>query len=261
MTRIACLFLAVAMSPVAMSPAPARAQDATPPATPADPAQAEAQALFRRGVELGEQDRWAEALEHFRRSRDIAARPNTVFNIAFANYRLGRFREAVPAFDEYLAMTEGEASERRDEAVRLRGEAVASLAEIRLTIEPADARLLVDGEAHDGSGAERVVVLDPGRHVLRASAAGHDEGTLSLAVLAGERGERRMTLAASATHGEGHEEPPPGPSVFEDPVFWIVAGVIVVGGGVALGVGLGVGASTGNDYGGSTGVVLESLRF
>ena len=245
--------------------APARAQDApaegTPSADPAlDASQAEAQALFRRGVELGEQDRWAEALEHFRRSRAIAARPNTVFNIAYANHRLSRFREAIPGFDEYLALTEGETSDRRDEAMRLRGEAVASLAEIRLALEPADARLLVDGDAHEGTGAVRVITLDPGRHTLRATSAGHDEGTLTLSVLAGERGERRMVLVPTAS--EAPPPPPPGGNVFDDPVFWVVVGAVVVATGVALGVGLGVASSGEQDrYGGSTGVVLDALRF
>src|SRR5687768_2935276 len=109
--------------------------------TPLDTSQAEAQALFRRGVELGEHERWAEALENFRRSRDLAERPNTVFNIGFALSRLGGFLQAIEAFDRYLALTEGEATERRSEAIRLRGQALASLGEISLHVGPPDARV------------------------------------------------------------------------------------------------------------------------
>src|SRR5690606_9362564 len=102
-----------------------------------------------------------------------------VFNIGFALVRLGRFTEAIEALDRYLVMTEGETSERREEAARLRGESVASVAEIELEVSPPDARVLVDGEPLDAeTGSPRTLRLDPGRHTVRASAEGHDEGTL-----------------------------------------------------------------------------------
>lgn len=226
---------------------------------------AEAQALFRRGVELGEQDRWAEALEVFRRSREIAERPNTVFNIAFALHRLGRFTQSLDVFDEYLGMTEGETSERRDEAVRLRGEALASLAEIELEVVPPDARVLVDGEpAAVATGSPRALRLDPGRHVLRGTAPGYEEGVLSTAVLAGERGGRTLALTprgAVPPGGDGRDDPPPGSSVLEEPLFWVIAGVVLAGAGVGIGVGVAVSSQDAPLYGGSTGVVLDALRF
>ncbi|WP_236519366.1 PEGA domain-containing protein [Sandaracinus amylolyticus] len=254
------LALGLALPP-GLVPAIARAQDA-----PLDPAQAEALALFRRGVELGEQDRWADALEHFRRSRTIAERPNTVFNVAFALYRLGRFTQAIVEFEQYLAMTEGQPpNERRDEAVRLRGESVASLAEITLEIAPPDARVLVDGEPiGEETGSPRTLRLDPGRHAVRANADGYEEGALTISVLAGEHGARSMTLVARGGQQEEIVEPPPPPpsggGIFEDPVFWVIAGVVVVGAGVAIGAGV---AATQSEppYGGSADVVLRALTF
>ncbi|MDQ3037753.1 MAG: tetratricopeptide repeat protein [Myxococcota bacterium] len=232
-----------------------RAQDAS--------GSAEAQALFRRGVELGEQDRWAEALEDFRRSRALAERPNTVFNIGFALYRLGRYSQAIDVFEEYLALTEGETSERRDEVVRLRGEAIASLAEIELEVVPPDARVLVDGEpAVVASGSPRTLRLDPGRHVLRGTAPGYEEGVLSTSVLAGEHGGRTLALTPRGAIPPGGEgRPPAGGSVLEEPLFWVIAGVLVVGAGVGIGVGVAVSSEGAPLYGGSTGVVIDALRF
>jgi hypothetical protein len=228
-----------------------------------DPTAAEAQALFRRGVELGEQDRWAEALEHFRRSREIAPRPNTVFNVAFALGRLGRLAQAVEAFDEYLALTEGETSERRDEALRLRGEALASLAELELELSPPDARVWVDGDLREGAGSPRSLALDPGRHVVRATAEGHEEGVLTVSVLSGERSQRSLALRPLETpERDPSPPPPPGRSIVEEPLFWVIAGALVVGAGVGLGVGVAAsqpGAAP--PSGGSSGVVLEALRF
>lgn len=273
----AALALAAGLVLVAAS---ARAQPGQPPSSEETPtigaAEAEAQALFRRGVELGEQDRWAEALEHFRRSRRLVERPNTVFNVGFALFRLGRFVAAIAALDEYLALTEGETSARREEAVRLRGEAAASVAEITLEVVPPGARVLVDGEpATAPVGSARVLRLDPGRHLVRADAAGHEEGVLEISVLAGERGERTLALAATAAlevsggngggAGAGSETGggAGGGSVLEEPVFWIVAAVLVVGAGVGIGAGVAVASQGGSPspYGGSTGVVLDALRF
>lgn len=251
-TILAALLVGLALQPV-LSPSAARAQEA-----PLDPTQAEALALFRRGVELGEEDRWAEALEHFRRSRELAERPNTVFNVAFALMRLGRFTQAIDEFDRYLAMTEGETSERREEAARLRGESLASVAEIDLELTPPDARVLLDGEPiAQETGSPRTLHLDPGRHVVRATAEGHEEGVLAISVLAGERGARSLALTAHET-----ETPPPPPSgsVLEDPIFWVITGIVVVGAGVAIGAGVAASQSA-EPYGGNARTVIYALTF
>jgi tetratricopeptide (TPR) repeat protein len=267
----------------ALSSAPASAQDArvapaqdarvaaaSPEAVadPTDPASdptraAAAQSLFRRGVELGEAERWSEALEHFRRSREIAERPNTVFNIAYALVHLGRFGQAIRAFDEYLAITRGEVSERRNEAIRLRAQARTHLAQIEIEVSPADAQLFVDGEAvAEQSGSLRTIELDPGRHVVRAAAPAHDDGLVMVSVLPGERGHRQIALvpeasfAASASVDE-HD----GRDLIEEPLFWVIAGVAVVGAGVGIGVGVAAATASGTGSGGSTGVVLEALSF
>jgi tetratricopeptide (TPR) repeat protein len=251
----------------------ARAQEETPPPDPPvdpsaeapDPRQQEAQSLFRRGVELGAEDRWSEALEHFRRSREIAPRPNTTFNIGYALFRLERFSQAIAAFDEYLEVTVGETSERRDEATRMRAEAVASLAEIRLDVSPDDARVLVDGEpGAQSTGSPRLLPVDPGRHVVIASRDGFEEATFSISLLPGERATRSLELIALAVDASGDlGTPSPGRSILEEPAFWIVGGaILLVGAGVAIGVGVGVGSSQpAASYGGSTGVVLQALRF
>lgn len=257
--RLASILAAVVL---ASAGAPALAQDTVEPSDPTR--EAEAAALFRRGVELGEQDRWADALELFRRSRDIAERPNTLFNIGFALSRLGRFREAVVAFDAYLA-TSPEESERRTEAMRLRGEAVASLAQLTLVLTPEGALVEVDGEPFEGSGGSRMLSIDPGRHRIVARAERCESAELVVSVLAGEHATQQLALTcASPPIEDPIEDPITGPtpgerSVVEEPAFWIViASVVVVG--AAVGIGVGVALQPG-PYNGSSGVVLEALRF
>ncbi len=215
---------------------------------------AEAQELFRRGLSLGEENRWAEALEHFRRSLSRVPRPSTLYNIGVALGRLGRFVEAIEAFDQLFQGTEPLPDAVRVEAERLRSEAVASLGELALTIDPPSAALFVDGVSRAGDGATRTLPLDPGRHVLRATAPEHEEGVVEVSVVAGEHATRRLVLASLLL-----DPPPPvaSTSLFDEPAFWIVSGAIVVVLGVGIGVGVGVATSGPSpQYGGSTGVVL-----
>ncbi len=244
---------------------PAHAQTqpevATSPPT-VDPGQgAEAQALFRRGLELGTEDRWADALSLFLRSRSLIERPSTIFNIGVALGRLGRFREAVATLDEYLALPEAATSDARPEAQRLRAEANAALAELSLALAPEDAAVEVDGAAREGSGTPRLVTLDPGRHILRARREGFEDGMLELSVLAAEHPSVSLTLAERVLAPPPPPPPlaPPSPStsLVDDPVFWIVVVASTLAVGTAVGVGVGVATSESPpSNGGSTGIVL-----
>lgn len=249
-------------APAALDTASVDAPASTTTAPPPD-ATADAQAMFRRAVELGDVDRWAEALELFRRSLTLVARPSTRFNVGFALYRLGRFREAIETFDAYLTETEGETSELRTEALARREQAVLSLAELALEVEPDAALVRVDGQTVDGTGPTRVLPLDPGRHIVLATAPGYVDAQLEVSVLAAEHEVARLALAPIATDEvelveDSVVDAGGGGGLERDPIFWVVTGLLVA----AAGVGIGVGVALGQDaapslYTGSTGVVLR----
>ncbi len=254
---VAALVLA-ARAIAAPAVASAQTQDATV-------TNAEAAALFRRGVVLGEQHRWGEAYDLFRRSEALVHRPTTLFNIAYALFRLGRFAQAVERFDEYLALPET-TDARHADATRLRAEGAALLAEVTLELRPATVRVYVDGAESSGRGAERALRLDPGVHRLVVRADGFEEGAIALQVAAGERSQRTVHLVpliapvtpTPAISGGERDDA----SFVAQPVFWVtvVGSILLVAGGIALGVAL-----TAEDapppYGGSSGVVFEALSF
>ncbi len=244
------LFTSVLAAPIA------RAQETT---TPSDVTLAEAQALFRHAVELGDQDRWAEALELFRRSLALVPRPSTEFNVGFALFRLGRFREAITTFDRYLAASQGETSELRAEAVTRRGQAIANLAELTVDVDPSDATLRVDGALDTAVGPTRTLSLDPGRHLLLATSPGHDEVQREVSLLSAEHRHERIDLALTIAASDPTTTPAArDTSLLDDPIFWIVSGAIVVAIGVGVGIGVGVATSgTTAPYEGSSGVVLR----
>ncbi len=235
----------------------ARAQDDTAPAS--DEARAlEARTLFEEGVRASAEERWTEALDLFGRSRALVPRASTLFNIAIALDRLGRPTASLAAIDEYLEISDPEldADDRR-QAMRLRVEAEARLARLVVRVDPEDARLALDGAPLEG-GALRATVVDPGDHVLVASAPGRLEQRLELALRPGAEVERAIVLATAAAPTT--TEPiaaPGGGGVLEDPVFWAILGsAVAVAAGVAIGVGVHI-ATEPQPYGGSLGVSFD----
>lgn len=174
----------------ALAAAPARSQ-------PADRRrEREARALFERGIERADRRRWAEALEAFERSLAVMPRPTTRFNIAQALLRLGRHRDAVAAFEAYLAAPEGDRDAgRAAEARALLAESRAHVGTLTLTDVPDGAEVLVDGAAVPGAGATRALTLDPGtRHLEVRAGAGRSE-RFDVALEAGARATRAVTSA------------------------------------------------------------------
>ncbi len=160
----------------------------------------EARALFQRGIELVGEERWGEALEYFRRSRSLAERPSTVFNIGSVLVRVGRMAEAIGTLEEFLRVSDprANATERR-EAERLLSEARGARVRLTLSLNAPDARLWVDGAPAEGAGVERVVELDPGEHQLRLAAEGYDDEALTLSALPGQGVRRAVQLRARPT--------------------------------------------------------------
>ena len=131
-----------------------------------------ARALFEEGMTHAAQERWVPALEAFRRSLELAEVPVTLFNIGSVLMRLGRMQEAVATFERYLERTDD--PRERAEAQALIEQARGAIRRLRVTVDPPDARLSVDGTDLPGRGAERVVPVDPGTHRLTARASGFD---------------------------------------------------------------------------------------
>jgi hypothetical protein len=145
-----------------------------------------------------------------------------------------------------------------------------------LRVSPEDAVVSIDGSDLEGHGSSRELFLDPGSRTLTIHAPRHREQTIRLSLLSGATVQTEVTLVADSPVDpelrESEQErrveqsmasrptdtaPADEPSLFESPVFWAVAGVVVVGAGVGIGI---AAASSGDEaappYGGSSGVVI-----
>jgi hypothetical protein len=164
----------------------------------------EARSLFEDGLEAAEQERWADALELFRRSRSVVPRPSVLYNEAQVLVRLGRFVEARTALRDFLSAIGGlggaDATERAriDRARALAAEIDAQIATLVLTVDPPGATVEVDGDETSGAGAVRTLELDPGRHAITVRAAGRDPSSFTVALLSGTRSAERVTLPESS---------------------------------------------------------------
>lgn len=194
-TTLRCAALFVALS----APRVALAQQA-PVATGATSAQSSddervAREAFERGVVLARDERWAEALEAFRRARTLTARPSAAFNMASCLVRLGRAIEAVAAFEDYFRLVTDPVQEgsRFTDAQRQLAVTRQTIAAATITVSPEDAVITVDGIEVPGAGAMRRVLLDPRSHRIVVSAPRHESFSSDVAPSQGER----LTIAAS----------------------------------------------------------------
>lgn len=171
-----------------------------PAEAPASETEARARELFTEGLGRVDQERWGEAVQLFERSWMLVERPSTAYNLAVARLRLGRPTAALEALDDYLRISDPEAeAERRAEARGLLETALAAVARVTLLVDPPAALVRVDGEVAAGEGSVRELRIDPGDHVIRVEAEGHEPGSLELSVLAGERARREIALTRRPT--------------------------------------------------------------
>lgn len=231
---LACL-LAVAPS-TALAQAAAVEPPATEPSRGATEAQA--RALFERGLAAAEAGAHADALIHFERSFELVPRASTAFNVAVQHARLGRPTAALRALDSLHELSPSEADVRDAEA--LRGRLRASLATLVLRVDPASATVSVDGAVVPGVGAERTLVLDPGARRIEVRADDHAPSRRAITLLAGATAEERFDLVPSVSLEAREPAPEVEPQSRRARRVAIALTVVgVVAGAVALGAWLG----------------------
>lgn len=235
MTRSARLFLAALIGTTLGSLAPARAQDDPGPGAQTsdlapDGAAARARDEFRAGEGAYEDERYAEALEHFQRAQQIDPHDVVRFNLAVCLQRLGRWSEA---WAEYRALAASEelGESGRAYAAELLADLESRLATLRVETSE-DAEVLVDGAPIGSSPIE--LRLEPGPHVI-AARAGTREVSDRVTVERGDVVVRELVLppelAPVAT--------PRMRTVLRDPgwLSWTGTALAVLGAGGAIGLG------------------------
>jgi hypothetical protein len=175
---------------------------------------------FRKGAELAKDAQWAAALAAYERSSKLKPHPWTTYNMGVCERALGQYVRARRTFAKALAPrgADGDLPEATVRDVeRFMNEIDRLVAMLDVTLEPADARVAVDGQPIEVSGREGGIpvafagtlgsagsgapapagtfrlVLDPGHHVIVLSRAGFSDAVHAEDVRPGDR--RPVTLS------------------------------------------------------------------
>jgi len=207
----------------------------------------QARADFERGAALYRAGDFRAALAAFEAAQTRAPAPQSLFNVARCQERLGQLAEAVESYGEYLVAAP-DALDAPAVATHV-AELQARLpleASLRVAVEP-PASVSVDG---DLAGRSPVALrLKPGRHQVRAEESGYQALEREVDLAAGARIQLELSLVPLA--------PPPGantrapeaavrdvvnPPTRGAPRRWTYVAAGVAGVCLAAGIGFGVSA-------------------
>ncbi len=206
----------------------------------------QARADFERGADLYRAGDFRGALAAFEAAQARAPAPQSLFNIARCQERLGQLAEAVESYGEYLASAP-DAPDRNAVAAHV-AELEARLpleASLRVTVEP-PASVSVDG---DPAGRSPVALrLKPGRHLVRAAEEGYQPLDREVDLAAGGRIQLELSLVPLLSPSVASGRAPdaavrdavtPAPKAAPRRWTYVAAGVA----GVCLAAGIGFGLS------------------
>ena len=199
---------------------------------------AEAARLFETATEHADRGETAEALEFFQRSLEIFPTTATAFNLALTLHDTGRVVEAIELIEQLMEGEYGELPpDRLTEARQQRRLYQREVAALEIHVSGATtAEIRVDGTRAGAAQADAPlrIQVDPGIRVITAQSGAATSET-EVDVSRGERKEITLVfdeadealfspLPSSTSNQEDSES-----SVFEEPWFWIVTGLVVAG--------------------------------
>lgn len=155
-------------------------------ATPAS-ARQEAGLHYQRAISLYKESNFSAALSEFKAAYAAVPSWEVLFNIGLCQRRLFRYGAAIRSLDRYLA--EGGARVPRDRraAVAEELEQIRALtAPVAVIVKGASATISIDGEPTGATPLSELVLLGPGKHLVRAERAGCAPDERTIEVVSGQ---------------------------------------------------------------------------
>ena len=177
--------------------------DAHEPAAAAIDAEATAEARrhFKLGIKLYQDTNYPGALAEFEAAYSAKPGPGSLQNVALCQKALFRYREAAATLTQLLAQHSAELSEGEKKAVT---DAITELSglvgSIVVTVEPADAKVTLDGRAVPASELRAGVDVNVGEHTLVADLPGYARLSRVVSVASGQK-KLLFELKLKATDG------------------------------------------------------------
>jgi hypothetical protein len=206
---------------------------------------AAARVHFEQGMDHARAGRWIEAREAFRRAYGISPQPATLLNVAGAEAQTGQLVAAAASYRALLRV-EGLSTEMREAADKAVARVEARTPRLRVVVKASRHDAIdLDGAPLDPGRVGVYLPVDPGPHSLRLR-LGTQRVERSVTLQEGEARtvllEPPVTLppsATGATPAQGSskragQKDERSSTIFSSPWFWAAAGVVVVGGTVAI---------------------------
>ncbi len=220
---------AIVIAVIAFAAPPAQAQD-----------KAGAEALFDNGIHLYDKGQYAEACRKFAASQKLDAATGTLMNLAQCYEKTGKTASAWATYRDAEALARKEGNPKREAAARNQEVALSKrLATLTITAQSQPGLVVRrDDVVVDSAEWQTALPIDPGAHVLHASAPGKKEWTVRFDVA--DAANAQITVPALAAV----ESPPQQPRADHSPPAAaklsgtrVVA--LVAGGAGVIGLGLG----------------------
>jgi len=164
-----------------------------------DPNRAKARECFTHAVDLFDNKRFADSLEEFQRSYELAPVFSTLYNIGLVHVALGHPVEAAEAFERYLA--QGGDAVPADKRAKVESELAAQklkIGEIRVAATPAGAEVRLDGKVVGKAPLTESVRAGAGHHRVEVMLDGYRTQSTEVDVLGKGRSELTFQLVAIA---------------------------------------------------------------
>ena len=270
--------LAVALSLSLGSVGAARAQQA-----PSASETALAREQFREGMGHAQASRWQDAYAAFSRAYSLVRRPLVLLNLAGAEEQTGRLVQAAEHYRQFLReVTSGREAQQRPVAEQGLARVEPRIPRARFMLAQARSTdsYVLDDQPISAAVMGTALPLDPGAHTLVVRSDGSEIGRIAFTLAEREakdvlvsvtRPTQPVALVPRADAATANtrvailprngEDPLPAPrerddeggGVLASPVFWIIVGVVVIGGATA---GVLVATSGGSDpYSGNLGSI------
>lgn len=155
-------------------------------AAPAD-ARREAGAHYTRAISLYKEGNFSAALSEFKAAFAAAPSWEVYFNIGLCQRRLFQYGQALRSFDRYLAEGGPRVPAARHAAVQQELKEIRALtAPVAVIVKGPSATVLVDGDALGVTPLSDLVLLGPGKHVVRAEREGCAPDEKTIEVVSGQ---------------------------------------------------------------------------
>jgi tetratricopeptide (TPR) repeat protein len=156
-------------------------------AAPANPKK-EAATHYQRGISLYKEGNYGAALTEFKAAYEAVPSWGVLFNLGLCQRRLFQYGAAIRSFERFLAEGGKQVPADRRAAVDDELQQIRSLtAPIAIIVKgPPGAKVLIDGEAVGATPLSELVLLGPGKHLVRAEREGYAPAEKTIEVVSGQ---------------------------------------------------------------------------